>query len=324
MDSFPGIFLIISALLGLRSHFAAFLKARKGGQPGGGLRLFIFSSLGSLGALLVGASILLDKLNHPWKSSLSLFGSVLILFALVRRIANAAADYFRKRFPPGRKDMGIGTSLGWIAGSTTGSFLGLAIALTLLIVASKWLGPLSTWSSLMKVVMRGAAGAVVGLLVGVLQVRVLSPYLPESRRWIWATIAGSVLAFVLAEVIAVDTNLESREGAMRARIELIQRVIGAGSLGIFQRRILQQWSLRAGWWPVLSVLAAFTGFIAVELLLPRGSKPDFSRYLARGFASDTAESIVTGTGLLWLQKVKIVPSSPSSVFPSPISTNRPT
>ncbi len=324
MEYFPGIFLIISALLGLRSRFVALVQARKSRHPGGGLSLFIFSSLGSLGTLLVGASILLGKLNHPWKSSLGFFGSVLILFAIVRRIANAATDYFRKRFPPGRKDMGIGTWLGWIVGSTTGSFLGIAIALTLLVVASKWLGPLSTWSSLMKIVMRGAAGAVVGLLVGVLQVRVLSPYLPESRRWIWATIAGIALAFVFAEMIAVDTNLESREGTTRVWIELIQRVIGAGSLGIFQRRILQQWSLRAGLWPVLSVLAAVTGFIAVELLLPRGSKPDFSRYLARGLVSDTAESIVTGAGLLWLQKVKIVPSSTSSVFPSPISTNRPT
>jgi hypothetical protein len=323
MDYFPGIFLIISALLGLRSRFAALLKARKGGQPGGGLRLFIFSSLGSLGALLVGASIILGKLNHPLKSSLGFFGSVLLFFALVRGIANAAADYLRKRFPPGRKHMGIGTLLGWIAGTTTVDFVGGLLVFTLVAVASRWLGPLPSWSSLMKVVMWVAAGAVVGLLEGVLQVRVLSPYLPESRRWIWATIAGLAVAFGFAEMIALDTNLESREGATRAWIELISRVITGVSLGIFQGRILQRWSLRAGWWPVLTVFAHVAGYVAIELLLPRPSRPDISRYLARELVSDMAESIVTGAGLLWLQKVKVSPSI-SSVLPSPISTNRPT
>ncbi len=323
MDYFPGIFLVISALLGLRSRFAALAQARKSGQPGGGLRLFIFSSLGSLGALLVGASILLGKLNHPWKSSLSLFGSVLILFAIVRRIANVAADYLRKRFPPGRKEMGIGTLVGWVAGTTTGSLVGTLLAYTLLIVASKWLGPLSTWSGLMKVVIWAAAGGVVGLLMGVLQVRVLSPYLPDSGRWIWATIAGLVLAFGLAEMIALDTNLESREGEARAWIELIQRVITGGSLGVFQRRILQRWSHRAGWWPVLSALASFAGFVAIELLLPRGSKFEISRFLARELVSETIEPIVTGAGLLWLQQVKVSSSSTSSEFPSPITTNKP-
>jgi hypothetical protein len=323
MDYFPGIFLIFSALLGLRSRFVALVQARKSGQSGGRLRLFIFSSLGSLGTLLVGASILLGKLNHPWKSGLGFFGSVLILFAIVRRIANAAADYLRKRFPPGGKDIGIGTLLGWIAGSTTGSFLGIGIALTLLLVASNWLGPLSTWNSLIKVIMRGAAGAVVGLLVGVLQLRVLSPYLPESRRWIWATIGGFALAFVFAEMIAIDTNLESREGDARAWIELIQHVIMGGSLGIFQRRIFQRWSHRAGWWPMLSALASVTGYVAIELLLPRASRVEVSRYLGRELVSDVVESIVTGVGLLWLQQVKVSPSSISSVFPSPITTNKP-
>lgn len=323
MDYFPGIFLVISALLGLRNRVAALIRARKSGdQSGSGLRLFIFSSLGNLGALLVGASILLAKLNHPWKSGLGFFGSVLILLALIRGIANAAADYLRKRFPPGRKDMGIGTLLGWIAGTTIGSFVALLPAAALLIVAEKWLGLFSTWSSLMKVVLWVATGAVVGLLVGVLQVRVLSPYLPESRRWIWATIAGLALAFGFAEMIALDTNLESREGDTRAWIELIQHVIGGASLGIFQKRILQRWSHRAGWWPVLSVLASVTGFVAIELLLPRASRFGISRYLARELVSDIAESIVTGAGLLWLQKVKVSPSI-SSVLPSPITTNTP-
>ncbi len=324
MDYFPGIFLIISALLGLRSRFAALVQARKSGQPGGGLRLFIFSSLGSLGALLVGTSILLGKLNHPWKSSLSFFGSLLILLAIVRRIANAAADYLRKRFPPGRKDMGIGTLVGWVAGTTTGSLVGTLLAYTLLIVASKWLGPFSTWSGLMKVVIWAAGGGVAGLLIGILQVRVLSPYLPDSGRWIWATIAGLVLAFGLAEMIALDTNLESREGDARVWIELVQRVIMGSSIGIFQRRIFQRWSHRAGWWPVLSALASVTGYVAIELLLPRASRVEVSRYLGRELVSDVVESIVTGAGLLWLQQVKVFPSSISSVFPSPIRTNKPT
>jgi hypothetical protein len=317
MDYFPGIFLIISALLGLRSRFAALLKARKGGQPGGGLRLFIFSSLGSLGALLVGASILLGKLNPPLKSSLGFFGSVLLFFALVRGIANAAADYLRKKFPPGRKDLGIGTLLGWIGGTTTVSFVGFLLAYILLAVASTWLGPHASWSILMKVVTWVAAGALVGLLVGALQARVLSPYLPESRRWIWATIAGLAVAYGFAEMIALGTNLESQEGDTRAWIELIIRVIGGGSLGIFQGRILQRWSQRAGWWPVVSALAAVAGYVAVELLLPRPSKPPVSQYLAREVVSDIVESIVTGAGLLWLQKVRISSNRISPVLPSP-------
>jgi hypothetical protein len=388
MDYLPGIFLIVSALLVLRSRFAALIRARKAGdQSGDGLRSFIFSSLGSLGALLVGVSILLARLNHPWKSVVGILGSVLLLLALIRSIANAIVDYVRRRFPgrlrpfifsllgglgallvgasvrlarmpppwkgrlgllglvlillsvrgianavvdyrrmrspPGRKDMGIGTLLGWMAGTTTGYFAGFLLTLVLYFVVSKWLGPLSSWSNLMKVVTWAAAGALVGLVGGLLQVRVLSPYLPESRWWIWATIAGFVVAYGLAEIIALGYNLESREGDARTQIELIIRVIAGGILGIFQGRVLQRWSLRAGWWPVLSALAAVAGYVAVELLLPRPSKPPISQFLAREVVSDIVESIVTGAGLLWLQKVKVSPSI-SLVLPSPISTNRPT
>ncbi len=318
MDYFPGIVLVISALLGLGRRFATLLQARKrGDQPGGGIRLFFFSSLGSLGALLVGAAILLDKINHPWKSGdLGFFGSVLILLAFIRSIANAAADYLRTRFPPGRKDMTIGTLLGWIAGTSTGYFVGLLLALTLLAVASKWLlGPFPSWSTLMKVVMWVATGAVVGLLVGVLQVRVLNPYLPESRRWIWATIAGLAVGYGFEMMIALDTNLESREGAMRAWIELISRVVRWGFLGILQGRILQRWSHRAGWWPVFSAIAAVTGYVAVDLVFPDPSRSPISRYLAKVLLSGLVVSIVTGAGLLWLQKVRVSPNRVSTVAP---------
>lgn len=325
IEYIPGILLVISALLGLRSLFAALRQAQKtGDKSGGNLRLFIFSSLGNLGALLIGASILLDKLNHPWKTNLGFFGSVLIIFALVRRIANAAADYLRKRFPPGRRDMGIGTLLGWIAGTSTGSFVGYLLTLALLLVASEWLGPLHSWSSWMKVIMRAAVGAMSGLLIGVFQLRVLNPYLPESRRWIWATIAGLAIAYGVYEMIASDSRLESREGAARAWRELISRAITGGLLGMFQWRVLERWSLRAGWWPVFCALAADVGFVVIELLLPRPLRGQIFGYLARVLVSDIAESMVTGVGLLWLQKARVSPNSFSSVPTAPYQANRPT
>lgn len=386
-----GIFLVISALTGLRTRFAALIQARKSGdKSGSSLRLFIFSSLWSLGALLLGASILIDKLNHPWTTSVrfvasmvfllaivreignavagylrkrpaggfrrlifsslwslgalligvsilleklnhpwgagaGVLGSALVLLAIVRRIANAAADYLRKKFPPGRKDMGMGTLVGWIAASTTADLVAFLLSLVLLFVAVNWLGPVSSWSGFTQVVARGATGALVGLLVGVAQVRVLSPYLAESRGWLWATIAGLAVSWGIQAMIALGTDLDSRQGDARTWIEFISNAIMGGIIGLFQGRVLQRWSVRAGWWPALSALAGAVGYVAIEILFPRLPKPGLSRLLGRVIVSDVVERAVTGVGLLWLQKERASPTSVISPMPpSPYVTNRPT
>lgn len=317
MRYLPGILLIISGLLGLRRRFTTFFQTGDGGeQPGGRFRLLVFSSLSNLGALLLGIDIILEDMKHPWKSwDLGFFGAVLLLLALIRTVANAAANYLRARFPLRRKNMGFGTFVGWVSATSAGYAVGLFLVFIVLAVLSAFWRPFPSWSDWMKVVARLMAGALVGLIAGVFQARVLSPYVEASRKWVWLTIAGLAVGYAFEEVITLRANLESRQDTIRWVIDLISRVGRGLFLGWLQWRALRNWSSRAHLWMVFTAAALVLGYVGAEVLLPVPSEAALGRYLARLLLSTVTASIVTGAALLWLQKAPSQKAAGSRSFP---------
>src|SRR5574341_196505 len=136
MDYLSGLVLLFGGLAGTGRRIRAYIQAKAAGDIfGGRVRVLILTSLGSIGGILLGIQLLLDKLNHPWKAvDFGFLGVVLLAISSIRGLTNAAVDYLRARFPSREKPMGVGTFLGWVMATSVGAMVGTVLSVVLLAI----------------------------------------------------------------------------------------------------------------------------------------------------------------------------------------------
>jgi len=140
-------------------------------------------------------------------------------------------------------------------------------------------------------------GIGMGLSVGFTQWRVARKWFGASSQWMWATLVGMGIPFLLSDVFGM--------WAERSGIVLILVNVAVGSLivGLWQRRVLQPHSVKAGLWIPTSVIGWMLA-AAVPPLLSVGGHPETALAVWRNIGAIALGGVVLGvvtTGaLVWL------------------------
>ena len=139
-------------------------------------------------------------------------------------------------------------------------------------------------------------GVGMGAGVGYMQARVVGAWLDPTRRWLWTSIIGMGIPFVLWDIGAV-----AGIGALFSLPLCV--LIGGLLVGILQRRLLRPRFERASWW----ILACVVGWglpagaiaLADSGLLPG---PWSLLSIIAMFFGGVVLGAVTGRALLWMSQ----------------------
>ena len=136
-----------------------------------------------------------------------------------------------------------------------------------------------------------------GLSIGYVQWRVGRKWFHATSEWMFASLVGMGMPFVLSDVFNVW-----RSDAMELWL-FLNVALGSLIVGWWQRRILQRRSIKAHWWIVGSV-AGWTLAAATALILTTGGPPESSLELWRNIGTIALGGIVlgvvTGGALVWV------------------------
>jgi len=168
--------------------------------------------------------------------------------------------------------------IGWIVGLTVG------IALTFAATLLPGLNPdrFSVYALLFSA----------GLATGLVQWRVMKQLLPNSARWVAATIAGYVLSLVFFTGISLAQPVVAQPWGDL----LLMGLFGAG-IGIPQWWVLRLHYHRAGIW----VPATAAGFLCFTWLTSHPAH-SFGELVAVGAVIGTLAAVVPGAALAWLTR----------------------
>ncbi|HYK04108.1 MAG TPA: hypothetical protein VE974_20310 [Thermoanaerobaculia bacterium] len=174
----------------------------------------------------------------------------------------------------------------WIAANALGEMLGLGVA-ALIGVAVAQAHTLPPGEEILLVSAAFLAiGAYEGAIVGAAQWLVLRRLLPSLRakEWVWATMAGAVVAWMLGRIPSALADWESVSGGVGqpapslTTVVLLSAAAGAALgaiLGVAQWIVLRRHVPHAGAWIAANVLAWATGmpliFVAADLPGPHAS-----------------------------------------------------
>ena len=140
-------------------------------------------------------------------------------------------------------------------------------------------------------------GVGMGLSIGYVQWRVGRKWFHATSEWMFASLVGMGMPFVLSDVFNVW-----RSDAMELLL-FLNVALGSLIVGWWQRRIFQRRSIKAYWWIVGSV-AGWTLAAATALILTTGGHPESSLELWRNIGTIALGGIVlgvvTGGALVWV------------------------
>ncbi len=141
--------------------------------------------------------------------------------------------------------------------------------------------------------------------VGFMQNRLLTGELANGRKWMWMTIIGMTLSFVLFDF---GSGISEIMPAFNLQISI---AVGGILVGLLQYRILSQESVKGAFWWILICFAGWTsaGLIVglVDYLreyIPNGPVALILNLPLMVFVSSLVLGLVTGTGLIRLLKTE--------------------
>jgi hypothetical protein len=177
----------------------------------------------------------------------------------------------------------------WVLGTFVGYVLGFVFIL-LGVIPLDLIGGMAEGFSLV--------GIGMGAGVGYVQGRVARQWLGASRRWVWASVIGMGVPFVVFDLVAGFWSELSDVSSLL--LILLTVVIGGLLVGLLQRRILCSHSDSAIWWVPTCVvgwtLAAWTTTNIISLDTYGVAIFNLSMILMGGVVL----GVVTGGGLTWM------------------------
>lgn len=149
--------------------------------------------------------------------------------------------------------------LATIVGGTTGSALGLAVAITIGIAMVTSMGI----NDVALVISGAAGGAVLGVVVGIGQWLILRQHFEKAGWWILVTALGTAMVMV---GVAIITRVIAHPGI----VLIVMGAISGSVVATGQWLILRQHFGRAGWWILSTALGGCTGVLIVGAVLATG------------------------------------------------------
>jgi hypothetical protein len=168
--------------------------------------------------------------------------------------------------------VGWGFLLKWVAATIGGSLIGLVWMAVLLVpsvfVATLLTNPYATvslWVAELLSIATAIGEIVMGIVLGSAQSLVLHPYIPHSKHWFFASIAGWATSGLFTVACGLAAY-ESGEGLLLLIPLLLGAFVGAAQWFVLRHRVKH-----AGWWIPVNVIGIYslgiiTGGVLIWLL----------------------------------------------------------
>jgi len=134
-------------------------------------------------------------------------------------------------------------------------------------------------------------GIIMGTSIGFMQGRIMKQWLGKSNRWVWASVIGMGVTFVMSDLVT----------AVWGGIPLsIIAAIGGLLTGVLQRGFLLAHSKRANWWP----LACIVGWTLAATMpdITFTGPGDAILNLAMILSGGVVLGVVTGGVMVWIRR----------------------
>jgi hypothetical protein len=137
-------------------------------------------------------------------------------------------------------------------------------------------------------------GIGMGWAVGYSQWRVARRWFGATSQWMWATVAGLGMPFVLSDILGADLS----DGVF---VLVTSVVAGALLVSLWQRRTLQSHSVRANWWvPACIGGWGLAAALPAILTTPGPHLSNIGAIAVGGIALGS----VTGGALVWMLRAR--------------------